>query len=52
MMSGSGPTVFALCESKENAIAVKQKVENQINDSHLSFWITKLASNGIQIINN
>ena len=50
MMSGSGPTVFALCESQEKAIAVKQEVRKQISDPHLNFWVTKLGSNGIQIL--
>jgi 4-diphosphocytidyl-2-C-methyl-D-erythritol kinase len=49
MMSGSGPTVFALCASQEQAIAVKQQVKNQIPDSQLNFWVTKLTSHGIQI---
>ncbi|MEM8832830.1 MAG: 4-(cytidine 5'-diphospho)-2-C-methyl-D-erythritol kinase [Cyanobacteria bacterium P01_G01_bin.19] len=50
MMSGSGPTVFALCASQEKAIVVKQKIETQIADPHLKLWVTKLASHGIQII--
>ena len=49
MMSGSGSTVFALCESEAKAIAVKQAVKTLINDPYLNFWITKLSSNGIQI---
>lgn len=51
MMSGSGPTVFALCESEEQAIAVKHQVRTKIKDPQLNFWITKLSSNGIQIKN-
>jgi len=49
MMSGSGPTVFALCDSENSAIAVKQAVKTLINDPHLKFWVTKLSNNGIQI---
>ena len=49
MMSGSGPTVFALCESQEKAIAVRQQVETQIADPKLKFWVTKLATGGIQV---
>lgn len=49
MMSGSGPTVFALCESESKAIAVKQQVRTQITDPQLNFWVTKLSSSGIQI---
>ncbi|MEL6929360.1 MAG: 4-(cytidine 5'-diphospho)-2-C-methyl-D-erythritol kinase, partial [Cyanobacteria bacterium J06600_6] len=49
MMSGSGPTVFALCESKAQAIAVEGAVKSQINDPQLQFWITKTTTAGIQI---
>ena len=49
MMSGSGPTVFALCESKAQAIAVKEKVSSQISDPQLKFWVTKLSTSGIQV---
>jgi 4-diphosphocytidyl-2-C-methyl-D-erythritol kinase len=49
IMSGSGPTVFALCASEAQAIAVKQAVKQQINDPHLNFWVSKFSSNGIQI---
>ena len=49
MMSGSGPTVFALCDSQAKAIAVKQQVKTLINDPHLNFWVTKWSSHGIQI---
>ena len=50
MMSGSGPTVFALCESEQQAIALKQQVRTQIWDPQLKFWVTKLATSGIQAI--
>jgi 4-diphosphocytidyl-2-C-methyl-D-erythritol kinase len=49
MMSGSGPTVFALCESETQAIAVQQQVRTQIPDPQLKFWVTKLAKTGIQV---
>ncbi len=50
MMSGSGPTVFALCESEQQAIAVKQQVQAQIGDPQLKFWVTKFSTSGIQTI--
>jgi 4-diphosphocytidyl-2-C-methyl-D-erythritol kinase len=50
MMSGSGPTVFALCTSKIQANTVAQQAKEQINDLELEFWITKLSSAGIQLI--
>ena len=49
MMSGSGPTVFALCESQEQAIAVSQQIKSQMADPQLEFWVTKLSTNGVQI---
>ena len=49
MMSGSGPTVFALCESEAQAIAASQKVATRIDDSQLKFWVTKLSTSGIQV---
>jgi 4-diphosphocytidyl-2-C-methyl-D-erythritol kinase len=49
MMSGSGPTVFALCETQEQAITVKNTVAQAISDSDLEFWVTKLTSNGIHL---
>ena len=49
MMSGSGPTVYALCESQQKAIAAQEQVKNQLNDPQLDFWITRLVSHGIQI---
>lgn len=50
MMSGSGPTVFALCESETQAQTVAKQVRNKINDPNLDFWVTKLSNGGIQII--
>jgi 4-diphosphocytidyl-2-C-methyl-D-erythritol kinase len=49
MMSGSGPTVFALCESEAQAYKVKQQIQEKIIDPELDLWVTKLASGGIQV---
>jgi 4-diphosphocytidyl-2-C-methyl-D-erythritol kinase len=49
MMSGSGPTVFALCESASSALAVKERVQNLIEDPNLDFWIASLSHHGIQL---
>jgi 4-diphosphocytidyl-2-C-methyl-D-erythritol kinase len=49
MMSGSGPTVFALCESEVQAVASKKQVRAIITDPQLNFWVTKLSSSGIHI---
>ncbi len=47
MMSGSGPTVFALTESKEQATAVADAVKQQMADPNLGFWTAQLISTGI-----
>lgn len=52
MMSGSGPTVFALCQSEDKAIAVQQQVKQQISNPQLNFWVTKFSSSGIQILSS
>lgn len=49
MMSGSGPTVFALCESLEKAQQAKDQVKEAIADPELEFWVTAVSSQGIQI---
>lgn len=50
MMSGSGPTVFALCESEAQAQEVQQKVRARIPDPEVDFWVTKFSNHGIQIV--
>lgn len=47
MMSGSGPTVFALCESETQAREIQQKVQAMISDSDVDFWITRFSNRGI-----
>lgn len=49
MMSGSGPTVFALCETAEQAQKVKEQVSITLNDSNLGLWITQFSTHGISI---
>lgn len=49
MMSGSGPSVFTLCESQKEAETILDKVRESIPDSDLQLWITKLANRGINI---
>ena len=51
MMSGSGPSVFALCESKEKAEEVKLSLRKEIPDTDLELFVTKLITNGIQVVN-
>ena len=49
LMSGSGPTVFALCSSPGVAKGVIEAVKRQMNDPTLEFWITALTSTGIEV---
>lgn len=50
MMSGSGPTVFALCSSSEVAETIVESVQSNINDESVEFWLTQFTSSGIQVI--
>ncbi|MBO3458733.1 4-(cytidine 5'-diphospho)-2-C-methyl-D-erythritol kinase [Aetokthonos hydrillicola Thurmond2011] len=49
MMSGSGPSVFALCESQQQAEQVKFHVEKTIPDEDLELFITRTTTHGIQV---
>ncbi|ANV85117.1 4-(cytidine 5'-diphospho)-2-C-methyl-D-erythritol kinase [Picosynechococcus sp. PCC 7003] len=48
MMSGSGPSVFAICETLEQAQTLKTQVAQELNDPALDLWVTQIASPGIQ----
>lgn len=50
MMSGSGPTVFGICESLAAADRVKQHLTEAIADPHLQVWTTTTLNGGIEII--
>lgn len=50
MMSGSGPTVFALCTSPEAAHRVRDRVAQQFPGGDLGLWVTTLHNSGIQVI--
>lgn len=52
IMSGSGPSVFAICESPQHAQLVKQQVRSQIPDPDLELFVTQMVSHGIQVVNN
>jgi 4-diphosphocytidyl-2-C-methyl-D-erythritol kinase len=49
MMSGSGPTVFALVESEEQAQAVKLHIRAAVPDEDLELFVTHTVINGIQV---
>jgi len=50
LMSGSGPTVFALCASAAQAEQVKQELQAALPDPNLWSCATPLASHGIQLV--
>ncbi len=50
MMSGSGPSVFAVCESKEQAEEVMLRVRMAIPDEDLELFVTKLISHGVKVV--
>ncbi|MCB8766400.1 4-(cytidine 5'-diphospho)-2-C-methyl-D-erythritol kinase [Planktothrix agardhii 1029] len=49
MMSGSGPTVFALTASEAEALRVLEAVKTQIDNPELEFWTAKFVSTGIRL---
>ncbi|MFN6514161.1 MAG: 4-(cytidine 5'-diphospho)-2-C-methyl-D-erythritol kinase [Nostoc sp. CreGUA01] len=49
MMSGSGPTVFALCESEQQAEQVKLHIRKTIPDEDLELFVTRTITHGIQV---
>lgn len=52
MMSGSGPTVFALTATPEAAQLIRNKVRAAIPDPDLQLWVTELCPTGIQLAPN
>ncbi|MEH2434031.1 MAG: 4-(cytidine 5'-diphospho)-2-C-methyl-D-erythritol kinase [Nostoc sp.] len=49
MMSGSGPTVFALFESQQQAELVLQQVRESILDEELELFVTRTITHGIKV---
>jgi 4-diphosphocytidyl-2-C-methyl-D-erythritol kinase len=52
MMSGSGPTVFGLCQSYNQAQQLQQQVRAAIPNPDLELWLTQLCSAGIQVVSS
>ncbi|MGB3237416.1 MAG: 4-(cytidine 5'-diphospho)-2-C-methyl-D-erythritol kinase [Geitlerinemataceae cyanobacterium] len=52
MMSGSGPTVFAIAESEAQATQIRDAAREAIPDPDLDLWTTQFATTGIQVISN
>jgi 4-diphosphocytidyl-2-C-methyl-D-erythritol kinase len=50
MMSGSGPTVFALAKDLAGAESIAQAVRNQIPDKDLELFVTKISSQGVHLL--
>ncbi|NJL37951.1 MAG: 4-(cytidine 5'-diphospho)-2-C-methyl-D-erythritol kinase [Leptolyngbyaceae cyanobacterium SM1_4_3] len=50
MMSGSGPTVFALAESQKEAEYLQQQIQAALPDPDLQTWVTRFRAGGIQIV--
>ena len=51
LMSGSGPSVFALVPSAHEAERVLQQVRQALPDPNLDFWTAELLTNGIHLDN-
>jgi 4-diphosphocytidyl-2-C-methyl-D-erythritol kinase len=49
MMSGSGPSVFGICESQQQAREVEEYVRGKIPNLDLELFVTKMVSHGIQV---
>ncbi len=49
LMTGSGPTVFALTETSEQAQTIRQAVHQQIRDSDLQLYVAPFTGRGLQI---
>lgn len=49
MMSGSGPTVFALAATREEAKQVAAKIKTELPDSDLAVWVTKFMTHGVYL---
>jgi 4-diphosphocytidyl-2-C-methyl-D-erythritol kinase len=49
MMSGSGPTVFTLCQSREEGEKIIKQAQTRLIAPDLNFWIAPIANTGIQL---
>lgn len=49
MMSGSGPSVFAVVESEAQAQAVKSQIRAAIPDEDLELFVTRTITDGVQV---
>ena len=49
MMSGSGPTVFALAASADEAQALATKAQLELNDPDIDFWTAQFTTSGVRL---
>ena len=49
MMSGSGPTVFALAHTRSEANQMAEQTKAELDDPDLDLWVTRLISKGIHL---
>lgn len=49
MMSGSGPTVFALAPSADEGYTIMQRVRRALPDPDLDLWVCECCPHGIQL---
>jgi 4-diphosphocytidyl-2-C-methyl-D-erythritol kinase len=49
MMSGSGPTVFALAQTQEEARQMAAQLKADLSDPDLEVWVTKFMTHGIYL---
>jgi 4-diphosphocytidyl-2-C-methyl-D-erythritol kinase len=50
MMSGSGPTVFSLADSRSQADALYHQVRAAITDPDLELFVTQFCDRGVRVI--
>ena len=50
MMSGSGPTVFALTKTLEQAQHIEQQMRQAFPDPDLELWVTQFNTHGIRVM--
>ncbi len=50
MMSGSGPTVFSLADSLEQAEAIHHQVRANITDPDLELFVAKFCDRGVRLV--
>jgi 4-diphosphocytidyl-2-C-methyl-D-erythritol kinase len=52
IMSGSGPSVFAIVESEPQAELVKQMIRSAIPNPDLELFVTRTVKHGIKILSS